>query len=71
MDFFAIGTYISSLVTRKFGMHKLDDNHLSIRLRGSAGQSLGAFGVKAIASVVSILGACLIYFTIKKYNLNF
>ena len=27
--------------------------------------------IKAIASVVSILGACLIYFTIKKYNLNF
>ena len=29
-------------------MHSLDDNHLSIRLRGSAGQSLGAFTVQGI-----------------------
>ena len=45
----AIGAYISSEITRKFGMHKLEDNYLSIRLRGSAGQSLGAFAVKGIA----------------------
>ncbi len=44
----AIGAYLSSVVTKKFGMHALDDNHLSIRLRGSAGQSLGAFTVKGI-----------------------
>ena len=42
----AIGSYLSSVITRKFGMHTLEDNHLSIRLRGSAGQSLGAFSVK-------------------------
>ena len=29
-------------------MNTLEDNHLSIRLRGSAGQSLGAFVVKGI-----------------------
>jgi len=44
----AIGAYLSSTVTRKFGMQTLEDNHLSIRLRGSAGQSLGAFAVKGI-----------------------
>jgi len=44
----AIGAYLSSAITRKFGMSTLEDNHLSIRLRGSAGQSLGAFTVKGI-----------------------
>ena len=44
----AIGTYISSVVTKKFGMNILEDNYLLIRLRGSAGQSLGAFAVKGI-----------------------
>ena len=44
----AIGAYTSSEVTRNFGMHKLEDNYLSIRLRGSAGQSLGAFAVKGM-----------------------
>ena len=36
------------MVTRKFGMYTLEDNHLSIRLKGTAGQSLGAFAVKGI-----------------------
>ena len=44
----AIGSYLSSAITRKFGMHTLEDDHLSIRLRGSAGQSLGAFSVKGV-----------------------
>ena len=43
-----IGAYLSSIVTRKFGMYTLEDNYLSIRLRGSAGQSLGAFAVKGM-----------------------
>ena len=44
----AIGAYLSSAITRKFGMHTLEDDYLSIRLRGTAGQSLGAFAVKGI-----------------------
>lgn len=44
----AIGTRISSKITRQFGMNGLDDQHLTVRLRGSAGQSLGAFAVKGL-----------------------
>jgi len=39
----AVGTRLSSEVTRKYGMTALADDHLHVRLRGSAGQSLGAF----------------------------
>ncbi|WP_294339875.1 glutamate synthase-related protein, partial [uncultured Sphingomonas sp.] len=39
----AVGTRLSSEITRTFGMSKLNDGHVTIRLRGSAGQSLGAF----------------------------
>ena len=42
----AIGTKISSLITRKFGMQGLQPGHITVRLRGSAGQSLGAFVVQ-------------------------
>ncbi|MGJ3628130.1 hypothetical protein AB5I41_16310 [Sphingomonas sp. MMS24-JH45] len=35
-------------MTRKFGMAALADNHVTVRLRGSAGQSLGAFLRKGI-----------------------
>ena len=44
----AVGTRLSSVVTRKFGMSTLADNHVQVRLRGSAGQSLGAFLCKGI-----------------------
>jgi glutamate synthase (NADPH/NADH) large chain len=44
----AVGTRLSSEITRKFGMSTLADNHVTIRLRGSAGQSLGAFLCKGI-----------------------
>ena len=44
----AVGTRLSSEITRKFGMSKLADGHVTIRLRGSAGQSLGAFMCKGI-----------------------
>ena len=44
----AVGARISSEITKKFGMNDLPLNHLSVRLRGSAGQSLGAFLVKGI-----------------------
>jgi glutamate synthase (NADPH/NADH) large chain len=44
----AIGTRISSRITRKFGMSALQPGHLDVRLRGSAGQSLGAFAVRGL-----------------------
>ncbi|MHA1114209.1 MAG: glutamate synthase-related protein, partial [Alphaproteobacteria bacterium] len=37
----AIGTRLSSKITRRFGMKGLPPNHVTLRLRGSAGQSLG------------------------------
>ena len=44
----AVGTRLSSEITRRFGMDKLAEGHVTIRLRGSAGQSLGAFLCKGI-----------------------
>jgi glutamate synthase (NADPH/NADH) large chain len=44
----AVGTRLSSEVTNKFGMSALADGHVHVRLRGSAGQSLGAFLCKGI-----------------------
>ncbi|URW77073.1 glutamate synthase large subunit [Sphingomonas donggukensis] len=44
----AVGTSLSGAVTRAFGMSMLDDGHVTVRLRGSAGQSLGAFLCKGI-----------------------
>ncbi|PGH54806.1 glutamate synthase large subunit [Azospirillum palustre] len=44
----AIGTRLSSMVTRKFGMFGLQPGHITVRLRGTAGQSLGAFAVQGI-----------------------
>jgi glutamate synthase (NADPH/NADH) large chain len=44
----AVGTRLSSEITRRFGMDRLADGHVHVRLRGSAGQSLGAFLCKGI-----------------------
>ena len=44
----AIGTKLSSMITRKFGMAGLQTGHITVRLRGSAGQSLGAFAVQGL-----------------------
>jgi glutamate synthase (NADPH/NADH) large chain len=44
----AIGTKLSSAITRRFGMTGLPPGHLTVRLRGSAGQSLGAFLVQGL-----------------------
>jgi len=44
----AIGTRISSAITRRFGMTGLQPGHITVRLRGSAGQSLGAFAVQGL-----------------------
>ncbi len=45
----AVGTRLSAEITRKFGMSTLADGHVQVRLRGSAGQSLGAFLCKGIS----------------------
>jgi glutamate synthase (NADPH/NADH) large chain len=50
----AIGTKLSSHITRRFGMTGLAENHVTVRLRGSAGQSLGAFGVQGLK--IEVLG---------------
>ena len=44
----AIGTRTSSRIVRKYGMDGLRPGHLTLRLRGSAGQSLGAFAVQGL-----------------------
>jgi glutamate synthase (NADPH/NADH) large chain len=44
----AIGTKLSSRIVRRFGMTGLNPGHLTVRLRGSAGQSLGAFAVQGL-----------------------
>ena len=44
----AIGTKLSSKIVRQFGMTGLPPDHITVRLRGSAGQSLGAWGVQGL-----------------------
>jgi len=44
----AVGTKLSARVTKQFGMHGLQPGHVTVRLRGSAGQSLGAFAVRGL-----------------------
>ncbi|WP_160120505.1 glutamate synthase large subunit [Rhodovarius lipocyclicus] len=44
----AIGTKTSAMITRQFGMSGLQPAHLTVRLRGTAGQSLGAFAVRGL-----------------------
>lgn len=44
----AVGTRLSAHITRKYGMDKLQPGHMTVRLRGSAGQSLGAFAVQGL-----------------------
>jgi glutamate synthase (NADPH/NADH) large chain len=44
----AIGSRISSHIVRKFGMKGLPAGHLTVQLKGSAGQSLGAFAVQGL-----------------------
>jgi glutamate synthase (NADPH/NADH) large chain len=44
----AVGTRLSAMITEQFGMAGLAPGHVHIRLRGSAGQSLGAFAVRGV-----------------------
>ncbi len=44
----AIGTRLSSHIVRSFGHDGLKPGHITVRLRGSCGQSLGAFAVQGL-----------------------
>jgi glutamate synthase (NADPH/NADH) large chain len=44
----AVGTILSSEITRVHGSHVLEDNTVQLRFHGSAGQSFGAFAVKGV-----------------------
>jgi glutamate synthase (NADPH/NADH) large chain len=44
----AVGTRLSAMITRRFGMTGLQPGHVTVRLRGNAGQSLGAFAVQGL-----------------------
>ena len=44
----AIGARLSSRITRQYGMDGLNPWHITVRLRGSAGHSLGAFAVQGL-----------------------
>jgi glutamate synthase (NADPH/NADH) large chain len=44
----AVGTRLSAMITRKYGMAELQPDTVTVRLRGTAGQSLGAFAVRGI-----------------------
>ncbi len=50
----AVGTKLSHMITKKYGMKGLAPNHITVRLRGSCGQSLGAFGVQGLK--IEVLG---------------
>jgi glutamate synthase (NADPH/NADH) large chain len=50
----AVGTKLSSRIVERFGMRDLQPGHVTVRLRGSAGQSLGAFAVQGLK--IEVLG---------------
>src|SRR3954447_15362868 len=43
-----VATRLSAHITRRYGMDRLQPGHITVRLRGSAGQSLGAFAVQGL-----------------------
>jgi glutamate synthase (NADPH/NADH) large chain len=50
----SIGTRMSSRIVRKWGMNGLPPGQLTLKLRGSCGQSLGAFAVQGLK--IEVLG---------------
>lgn len=50
----SVGARLSSMLTRHFDTDNLPEDHLTIRLRGTAGQSLGVFLVRGIK--IELLG---------------
>ncbi len=49
----SIGTRLSSLIVRNFNPEELQADHITLRLRGSAGQSLGAFAAYGLRIMVA------------------
>ena len=49
----AVGTRLSHYIYKKFGNKKIDKNSFIINLIGSAGQSLGAFGIRGLKLIVT------------------
>jgi len=48
----AVGTRISYHLYKKFGNNKLNENSISLKFNGSAGQSFGAFGIKGLKLIL-------------------
>jgi len=48
----AVGTRISHYLYRKYGQNKLDNEFLTLKFVGSAGQSFGAFGTKGLKLIL-------------------
>ena len=44
----AVGTHLSHYIFKKFGNKGIEENTVEINLEGSAGQSLGAFGIRGL-----------------------
>jgi glutamate synthase (NADPH) large chain len=44
----AVGTLLSNEITKKYKQHGLPENTITLKFRGSAGQSFGAFNTKGI-----------------------
>jgi len=44
----ALGTRLSHYIYKEFGKNKIKENSININLTGTAGQSLGAFGIKGL-----------------------
>ncbi|MHB1207468.1 MAG: GltB/FmdC/FwdC-like GXGXG domain-containing protein, partial [Rhodospirillaceae bacterium] len=44
----AVGTKLSHMIVKKYGMAGLQPGHITVRLRGSCGQSLAAFAVQGL-----------------------
>ena len=47
-----VGSRISHYIYEKYGNNKLDNDFLTLKFKGSAGQSFGAFGVKGLKLVL-------------------
>ena len=47
-----VGTRISNHLYEKYGSEKLEDGFLSLKFKGSAGQSFGAFAIKGLKLIL-------------------
>jgi len=56
----AVGTMLSGVIARKYGEKGLADGTISIKFKGSAGQSFGAFAVRGLS--LKLEGECNDYF---------